>query len=217
MILITLSANISNYVLMDECVIVGGDWDPCVGRTRNQKDPVSNVSLYLCKSFQTSNISLNGSINGRDFKRCFCKGAAVLCLCCWRGKHFSPSGSGEISELRMSFVSVLLSLIRGKKQSKNSAEDCDASAVLTLPSSYPPSLCVPPRLSDGLTGVRMATYTLPPQCAKTLWQSEEYGRSKLRNERQGSELWNAHVTLSLASLRIMAVRPVDVSGYLKTV
>lgn len=39
MILITRSANISNYVLMDECVIVGGDWDPCAGRTRNQKDP----------------------------------------------------------------------------------------------------------------------------------------------------------------------------------
>ncbi len=120
---------------MDECVIVGGDWDPCAGRTRNQKDPVSNVSLYLCKSFQTSNISLNGSINGHDFKRCFCKDAAVQCLCCWRGKRFSPSGSEEISELRMSFVCALLSLIRGKKQSKNSAEDCDASAVLTLPGS----------------------------------------------------------------------------------
>lgn len=40
-ILITRSSNISNYVLMDECVIVGGDWDRCAGRSRNQKDPKS--------------------------------------------------------------------------------------------------------------------------------------------------------------------------------
>lgn len=40
-ILITRSANISNYVLMDECVIVGGDWDRCADRSRNQKDPKS--------------------------------------------------------------------------------------------------------------------------------------------------------------------------------
>ncbi len=109
----------------------------CRQNPKSKRPKVSNVSLYLCKSFQTSNISLNGSINGRDFKRCFCKDAAVRCLCCWREKRCSPSGSGEISELCVSFVSALLSLIRGKKQSKNSAEDCDASTELTLPVCRP--------------------------------------------------------------------------------
>lgn len=138
MILIIRSANISNYVLMDECVIVGGDWERCAGRSRNQKDPKCRMFpfTYVNPSRQATSPSTAQS-TGEILNDVSVKDAAVRCLCCWWGKRCSPSGSGEISELRVSFVSALLSLIRGKKQSKNSEENCDASTVLTLPGCRP--------------------------------------------------------------------------------
>lgn len=69
------------------------------------------------------------------------------CLCCQWGKRCSASSPGEISELCMSFVSALLSLIKVKETKPDFSREL-RSCVRAHLAWLPTSLDIPLRLSD---------------------------------------------------------------------
>lgn len=118
----------------------------CRQKPKSKRPKVSKAqrtfpSLYVNPSRQAASPSTT-QLTGPDFKRCFCEDAVARCLCCCWGKRCSPSGSGEISELcefRLCYFSPLSAI---KAQSKNSGEDCDASANAMQSCTGSPCLAV---------------------------------------------------------------------------